>query len=148
MSNINQIKKLRDDTGISIIECQKALQESRGDIEKAKEILKKWGKDFAKVQLERAAQQGIIDSYIHAGKKVGVMIMLRCETDFVARGEDFRTLAHELCLQIAAIDPEETPLLEQLWIKDQTKTVKDLIEGHIAKLGENIVLEKFVRYEL
>src|SRR3989344_1192322 len=140
MSNINQIKKLRDDTGISIIECQKALQESRGDIEKAKEILKKWGKDFAKVQLERAAQQGIIDSYIHAGKKVGVMIMLRCETDFVARGEDFRTLAHELCLQIAAIDPEETPLLEQLWIKDQTKTVKDLIEGHIAKLGENIVL--------
>jgi len=148
MSTIDQVKKLREETGISIIECQKALKEANGDIEKAKEILKEWGKEFAKTRTERSTCQGIIDSYIHAGKKVGVMIELRCESDFVAKSEDFKTLSHELCLQIAAISPEEMPIFEQPWIKDQTKTVKELIDGYIAKLGENIVLEKFVRYEL
>ena len=148
MPSINQIKKLREATGISVIECQKALKEAGGDLEKAKEILKKWGKEFARSRLEREVKQGIIDSYIHSGKKVGVMIELRCETDFVAKSDDFKNLSHELCLQIAAISPDEMPIFSQPWIKDQTKTIKDLIEAHIAKLGENIVLEKFVRYAL
>jgi elongation factor Ts len=148
MANIDEIKKLRQDSGISVIECQKALKEARGDLEKAKEILKKWGKEFAKTRVEREVKQGIIDSYIHSGKKVGVMIELRCETDFVAKSGDFKNLSHELCLQIAAISPDEMPLFSQLWIKDQEKTIKDLIDGYIAKLGENIVLEKFIRYEL
>jgi elongation factor Ts len=148
MSSIDQIKQLRDTTGISVIECQKALKESGGDFEKAKEVLRKWGKDFAQTRQEREANQGIIDSYLHCGGKVGVMIELRCETDFVAKSSDFKNLSHELCLQIAAISPEEMPILEQPWIKDQTKTMKDLIDSVIAKLGENIVLEKFIRYEL
>lgn len=148
MISINQIKQLRQETGVSIQECQKALTEAKGDIEKAKEILKKWGRDLAKKKQEKEAKEGIIESYIHPGKKVGVMIELHCETDFVARSEDFQKLAHELCLQIAAIDPEETPILEQSWIKDEAKTIKSLIEEYIAKLGENIILEKFTKYEL
>jgi len=148
MSSIDQIKQLREATGISFIECQKALREAGGDLEKAKEILKKRGKEFAKTRTEREVKQGMIDSYIHSGKKVGVMIELRCETDFVAKSEDFKNLSHEICLQIAAISPDEMSLFSQPWIKDQTKTVKDLIDSCIAKLGENIVLEKFIRYEL
>jgi len=146
--SIEEIKQLRESTGISVIECQKALKESGGDLEKAKEILKKWGKDFAKTRADRTAKQGIIDAYIHCGRKIGVMIELRCESDFVARSEDFKTLSHELCLQIAALSPEEAPLFFQPWIRDPNKTIKDLIDGYIAKLGENIILEKFVRYEL
>ncbi len=148
MANIDEIKKLRDESGISVIECQKALKEAGGDLDKAKEILKKWGKDFAQTRTERAAQQGMIDAYIHCAGRVGVLIDLKCETDFVAKSDDFKNLSHEICLQIAAIDPQETPLMEQLWIKDQSKTVKDLFDAAIAKLGENIVLEKFTRYEL
>ena len=148
MASIDQIKQLRDVTGISVVECQKALKEAGGDLEKAKEILKKRGKEFAKTRTEREVKQGMIDSYIHSGKKVGVMIELRCETDFVAKSEDFKNLSHEICLQIAAISPDEMSLFSQPWIKDQTKTVKDLIDSCIAKLGENIVLEKFIRYEL
>lgn len=148
MSSIDDIKKLREESGISVTECQKALKEAGGDLDRAKEILKKWGKDFAQTRTEREAMQGIIDSYIHGGGKVGVMIELRCETDFVARSDDFKNLSHEICLQVAAISPDEIPLFEQPWIKDQTKTIKDLIDSAIAKLGENIVLEKFVRYSL
>ncbi len=148
MPNIDEIKQLRESTGISVVECQKALKEAGGDLGKAKDVLKKRGKDFAKTRTEREAKQGIVDSYIHSGKKVGVLIELRCETDFVARSEDFKNLSHELCLQIAAMSPDEMPLFSQPWIKDQTKTIKDLIDGYVAKLGENIVLEKFIRYEL
>jgi elongation factor Ts len=148
MASIEEIKQLRESTGISVIECQKALKEAGGDIEKAKEILKKWGKDFAQTRADRVAQQGIIDAYIHAAGRVGVMIELRCETDFVAESTDFRNLSHEICLQIAAISPDEGPVLEQPWIKDPSKTLKDLIDAVIAKLGENIVLEKYIRYAL
>jgi elongation factor Ts len=150
MPNIDQIKQLRQATGISIGECHKALKEAGGDIEKAKEVLKKMGKEFAQTRTEREAKQGIVDSYIHmhGDKKVGVMIDLRCETDFVAKSDDFKNLSHEICLQIAAISPEEIPILEQPWIKDQAKTIKDLMDGYIAKLGENIILERFARYEL
>ena len=148
MVSIDEIKKLREDTGISVVECQKALREAGGDLERAKEILKAWGKDFAKTRMEREVKQGIIDAYIHCGRKVGVLIDLRCETDFVAKSDDFKTLSHEICLQLAAISPDEIPLLEQPWIKDQTKTVKDLIDAAIAKMGENIILEKFTRYAL
>jgi elongation factor Ts len=150
MSSIEQIKELRQATGISFSECQKALKEAGGDIKKAKEVLKKMGKEFAQTRQEREAKQGIVDSYIHmhGDKKVGVLISLRCETDFVAKSDDFKNLSHEICLQIAACSPDEIPIFSQPWIKDQTKTMKDLIDAAIAKLGENIVLEKFARYEL
>ncbi|MEK7071720.1 MAG: translation elongation factor Ts [Patescibacteria group bacterium] len=148
MINIEQIKELRDETGVSIGECERALSEAKGDIEKAKDILKKLGKELAQKKQSRETKQGIVDTYIHPNKKIGAMIELRCESDFVAKNPDFLKLSHELCLQIAAIDPEEIPIFEQPWIKDQAKTVKNLIEDTIAKLGENIVLEKFIRYEL
>ena len=145
---IEKIKKLREETGISITECQKALIQTKGDIQKAKEILRKWGKSLAQTKKERAACQGMIASYIHPTQKIGVLLELKCETDFVAKSVDFQALAHELCLQIAALGEEEIPLLSQPWIKDETKTVKDLIDESIAKLGENIVVKRFVRYQL
>jgi elongation factor Ts len=145
---IEQIKKLRKETGISIIECKKALEEAQGDIERAKEILNKWGKIFAQKKKEREAKEGVIETYLHPNRKIGVMLELGCESDFVAKSKEFQNLAHELCLQIAAMDPEENSLLEQPWIRDQTKTVKDLIDEYIAKLGENIIIKRFVRYEL
>ena len=149
MVNIDQIKQLREETEISISECRKALTGAKGDLQKAKEILKEWGKDFARKKTEKEVKQGIIESYVHSNKKIGAMIELCCETDFVAKSSDFQKLAHELALQITAINPsEENSLLDQLWIRDQAKTIKDLIDEYIAKLGENIIIKRFVRYEL
>jgi elongation factor Ts len=164
MVTIDKIKQLREETGISISECKKALEGAKGNTEKAKEILRKWGKDLAKKKIEKETGQGIIESYIHPGKRIGVMIELRCQSDFVAKSEEFQKLAHELCLQIAAISPEEIPLgdedksssspfavarvLEQPWIRDESKTVKDLLNEYIAKIGENIIIKRFLRYEI
>jgi len=145
---INQIKQLREETEVSISECKKALTEAKGDFQKAKEILKKWGKDFAKKKLQRKTKQGIIESYIHSNKRVGVILELGCETDFVAKNPDFQKLAHELALQITAVNPEETPVLEQSWIRDETRTIKDLIDEYIARFGENIIIKRFVRFEI
>lgn len=148
MVSIDQIKQLREETGVSIQECKKALEEARGNLAEAKEILKKLGRELAEKKSGRAALQGVIESYIHPNKKVGAIIKLQCETDFVAKSPDFQTLAHELCLQVAAIDPKDIPIFEQPWIKDPSKTVKNLIEECVAKLGENILLNEFARYEL
>lgn len=145
---IDQIKKLRAETSVSITECEKALKQAKGDMEKAKEILREWGKSFAEQKKDRVACQGIIDSYIHQNKRVGVLLELNCETDFVARGEYFQTLSHELCLQIAGMGDTETPLLTQPWIKDPSKTVKDLVQEQISKTGENIIVKRFIRYQL
>jgi len=147
MITIDKIKQLREITAASITDCKKALEKANGDLEKAKEILKEWGKDFAKKKTERLTSQGIIESYIHPNKKIGVLIELDCETDFVAKNQIFKNLAHELCLQIAAMG-EEPPLLEQPWIKDESRTIKELIEEYIAKLGENIAVKRFTRYEI
>lgn len=149
MVNIEKIKKLREETDISLRECKKALEEAGGDIEKAKEILKKRGAVLAEKKAQRETGEGIIESYIHSNSKVGVLIDLRCETDFVARSKEFKQLAHELCLQIASMGPENVKdLLVQPWIKDESKIVKDLISEFIAKLGENIVIGRFIRYEI
>jgi elongation factor Ts len=147
MITIDQVKELRDETSVSVQECKKALQEAGGDKVKAKEILMKWGKDLASKKSTRGTTQGIIASYIHANSKVGVLLDLACETDFVAKSDDFKNLAHELCLQIAAIN-NESNLLEQAWIKDPTKTIKNLIEDYVLKIGENIVVNRFTRYEI
>lgn len=148
MSNIEQVKKLREETGVSITECKKALTEADGDLEQARVILRKRSKEMASKKKDRVAGQGIVESYIHTNQKLGVLLELDCETDFVARGADFKNLAHELCLQIAADIDDETPLLEQPWIKDATKTVKELVDEYIAKVGENIIVKRFIRYEL
>jgi elongation factor Ts len=148
MITIEQIKQLRDETSVSISECKKALEDAKGDVKKAKDILKKWGKEVAQKKAARDVEQGIIDSYIHPNKKIGALLDLRCETDFVARSDDFKNLAHELCLQIAAIDTKETSLPEQPWIKDESKTIKDLINEYVAKSGENIIIKKYTRYKI
>lgn len=149
MINIAQIKKLRQETGISISECKRALEETKGNINLAKEILRKWGREFAQKQSKRKVKEGLIATYLHPNKRIGVILELDCETDFVAKSEDFQKLAHELCLQIAAMNP---PVLDSLssqsWVKDETKSVKDLIDSYIAKLGENIVIRRFTRYEI
>lgn len=145
---IEQIKQLREETDVSVIECKKALVEAKGNDRKAKEILKKWGSQLAGKKIKRETKEGIIESYIHPGKKIGVMVELHCESDFVARSQDFQELTHELCLQIAAMDPKKTSLMQQLWIRDETKTIRDLVQEHIAKLGENIIIKRFIRYEL
>ena len=149
MVTIEKIKNLRDKTGVSISECKNALEETKGNIDLAKEILKKKGKEFAQKQSEREAKEGLIATYLHPDKQIGVILELNCETDFVARSEDFQKLAHELCLQIAAMNPQDADsLFSQPWIKDETKIVKDLIDSYIAKLGENIVVKRFTRYEI
>lgn len=149
MVNIDQIKKLRQETGISIAECKKALEEAKGDMEKAREILQKAGKVLAAKRKEKKAEEGIIESYIHANGRVGALVELHCESDFVARSPEFKELAHELAMQVAALPPEEgKDFLDEPWIRDSKKTIRDLIEEKAAKFGENIVLEKFIRYEL
>jgi len=148
MITIDKIKQLREETNISITECKKALEETKDDLEKAKEILKNKGVEFCSKRIGQETVQGIVESYIHANKRIGAMIELRCESDFVARSADFQKLAHEICLQITAISPKEIPLLEQKWIKDENKTIKELINEYIVKFGENIVLKNFERYEI
>lgn len=147
MPTIEQIKQLREETGVSFTECQKALRETNGDIDKAKEALRKMGREVAGKRMEKETKSGLINTYLHQNEKVGVMIEIRCESDFVAKSEDFKKLAHELCLQIAAMG-EEIPILEQTWIKDDTKTVKELIDEYVAKIGEKVVVKKFIRYEI
>ena len=105
MDNIEKVKKLREETGISLMECKKACEEASGDIESAKEILRKKGQSMAAKKFERQTGEGIIDSYIHQNNKVGVLLDIRCESDFVARSEDFKILSKEICLQIAAMNP-------------------------------------------
>jgi len=105
MASIDDVKKLREETGVSISECKKALEQSNGDFPKAKEILRKKGMELADKRSERKAGAGIIESYIHPDKRVGVLLELRTETDFVARSAVFKELAHELCLQVAAMKP-------------------------------------------
>lgn len=148
MITIEKIKQLREESGVSISECKKALEEAGGDFEKAKEIMKAWGKELAQKKKNREASQGIVDSYIHLNKKVGVLLELNCETDFVAKAPDFQSLAHEICLQIAGFSDDNVPLLEQPWIKDESKNIKELIDETIAKVGENIVAKRFVKYSL
>lgn len=149
MVSIEKLKKLRSETGISLMKCKKALEEANGDLEKAKEILRKEGIEFATKKKERGTKEGIIEGYIHPNKKIGVLLDIRCETDFVAQNKEFQKLAHEICLHIAAMNPEnKESLLEEPWIKDETKKIKDLISEYIAKLGENIVIERFIRYEI
>ena len=194
MVSIKQLKLLRESTGVSMSECKKALEEAQGDIEGAKDILRKRGQTLAGKKNQRETSEGIIASYIHPNKKIGVLLDLACESDFVAKSEEFCNLGHEICLQVAAAEPsfvssedipkefiarekeiyreqfgtlgkpkslaeqviegklkkykEDVSLLSQPWIKDNTKTVQNLLEGCIAKVGENIIVKRFIRYEI
>lgn len=146
--DVNQIKKLRDETQASIADCRQALDESAGDYKKAIEWLQKRGIEKAEKKADRETHQGLIESYVHGGK-VGVLLTLLCETDFVARTEEFKTLAHEVAMQVAAMKPKDVPaLLKQEYIRDPKLTIEDLVNSVIGKLGENIVIREFSRVEL
>lgn len=146
--SIDQIKKLRDETGAGIADCREALTVSNGDMEKAKEIVRQKGLENSSKKSDREVKQGLVEVYSHNGK-VGVLVELLCETDFVARTEDFKKLAHEISLQIASMKPESVvDLLKQEYIRDGSQTIEQLIKSTIGKLGENIQVGRFERIAL
>lgn len=145
----NKIKQLRDLTGLSFNEIKKALEESDNNIDKAVALLKEKGVMVANKKSARQVKEGIVDAYIHSNRKLGCILELLCETDFVARNEEFRFLAHELAMHIAAMKPAANEeLLSQPYIKDPSITIKDLITQSIAKLGENIQIGKFEIFDI
>lgn len=145
---IDDIKHLREETGAGIADCREALKESGGDLTEAKIVLKKRGLDKASLKGNREVKAGIVETYSHDGQ-VGVLVELLCETDFVAKTEDFKNLAHELALQIASMNPSSVEdLLTQEYIRETGQTIDDLIKGVIAKLGENIQVGRFERIAL
>ncbi len=142
------VKKLRDITGAGIIDCKKALDDAGGDLEKAKGLIFERGLVKAGKKADRKTGAGILETYIH-NNRVGVLLELRCETDFAARSEPFRTLARELAMQISAMAPAAVDeLLQQAYIRDESKTVEQVVKEVAAKTGENIRIERFCRYEL
>lgn len=144
-----QVKKLRDKTGASMMECKNALVETKGNEEKALKVLQKKDQITAMKKSERKADQGIVEAYIHSDNKMGVLLELKCETDFVARNEEFKKLAHELAIHIAGMDSkDEKSLLKEPFVKNPEITIKNLIDEKISKLGENIKIGKFIRYQL
>ena len=156
-----QVQSLRTKTGASMMDCKRALEEAQGDEVKALEVLKKRGALIAEKKGARSTGVGIIDSYIHPNKKIGVLLELRCETDFVAQNSDFLNLSHEITMHIAAMrpkylkpedvpqeEPEEICLISQPFIKNPDQTIKELVAEYIAKIGENIEVERFSRFEL
>ncbi len=188
------VKQLRDMTGAGMMECKKALEEAKGDLDGAQVVLRKRGLASAAKKSARSTRQGVIGTYVHPGAQLGVMVEVNCESDFVARTGDFQELVHDLAMQVAAADPkfvrkedvteealrqerdiqraralaegkpekivdkvvegrlakfyEEVCLLEQPFIKDNSQTVKEVIQQKIAKLGENITVARFVRFKI
>ncbi len=157
-----QIRRLREATGAGIMDCKRALEETGGDAERAKSILREWGVASVAKKASREARQGMVESYIHAGGRVGALVEVNCETDFVARTDQFRSLAREVAMQVAAMNPSrigneeagveasdgEPPLLDQAWIRDSSKTIRTLVNDAIAQLGENVVIRRISRFEL
>jgi elongation factor Ts len=170
-----QVRALRDNTGAGIMDSKRALEVSGGNIEKATEILRQQGRARAGKKSDRTASEGQIDQYIHNQGRIRSLIENNCETDFVARTPDFKTLAHDVAMQVAATAPrfvqaddisedvfakldaefgdrkaasQAVILLDQVFIKDPKKTIRDLVNEHIALLGENIVIRRFSRFEL
>ena len=163
--SVEIIKELREQCGAGVMECRSALVEAEGNTEKALQLLKERGLLKAEKKAQRETSQGLVEAYIHAGGRVGAMVEVNCETDFVARTEEFKELAHNIAMQVAAmsprfvskeemtgeeedIEPETSCLLMQPYIKDPTKTIKDLIVEAVARVGENIKVRRFARFEM
>jgi elongation factor Ts len=166
------VKELRDKTGAGVMDCRRALEEADGDLAKAEEVLRARGAATAAKKAGRAANQGIVEPYIHLGGRIGALVELNCETDFVARNPEFKALARELAMQVAAMSPryveageipaetvaeyggdarraaEELALLDQPFIRTPNRQVRDLVNDAIGKIGENIVVRRFVRFEV
>jgi elongation factor Ts len=158
------VKELRERTGAGMLECKKALEEAAGDIEKAMATLREKGHQMAEKRAGRETEDGLVTSYIHHNQRVGALVEINCESDFVARTEDFQELVSAVALQVAGASPkyvsaEDIPddeegepkvvaLLEQPYLKDESKTIGDLLKETIGKTGENIRIRRFARFEL
>lgn len=143
-----EVKKLRELTGAGVMDSKNALEDAGGDIDEAVKLIKKRGLVKADKIAGRELSAGLVDSYIH-NDRVGVLIRVSCETDFVARSDPFRELVHNVAMQVAAMNPSGIDeLMGQAYIKDGSETIEELIKGVIAKLGENIKFEEFTRYEV
>jgi elongation factor Ts len=170
-NSVSAIKELRDLTCSSVAHCKKALEEAKGDIPQAVILLRKLGLEIAAKKQSRTAKEGRIDCYIHHGNKIGVLLEVDCESDFVAKNEDFVKFTKDLAMQIAAVSPEyikkeDVPeevlkheknqeeyyknncLLEQVFVKDPSLKIKDYLGSIVAKLGENIIIRRFIRYKI
>ncbi len=146
MSQATDIVKLRKESGAGIMDCKRALEESKGNFAKAKDYLFKKGLDKAAKKMDRETGSGLVYAYIHHDGELGVLLKLACESDFVARTDDFKKLAHELAMQIASMKPKDIKeLASQAYIRDSGKLVGDLVKEAIAKMGENIKIEEFCR---
>lgn len=146
--SIEEIKRLRSLTGVGITDAKQALTDAGGDFDKALEEMRKKGLTKAEKRGEREARAGLIGSYVHDGR-IGVLVEVNCETDFVAKTDEFKELVKDLCLHIAASEPQDIKeLLDQEYVKDPSKTVGDLVKEANAKLGENIVVRRFERLAL
>ena len=169
--SVDEIKELREMTSCGVIECKKALEETKGDVSKAKELLKKRGLEIAAKKGSRLAKEGRVEAYVHLGSKIGVILEVNCETDFVARGDDFCQFSKDIAMHIAALNPKyikkddvpsdvldqqkdkdvfikEQCLMEQTFVKNQKITVQDYLNELIAKIGENIFISRFARYKV
>lgn len=158
------VRELRERSGAGVMECKRALEVTEGNLERALEILREQGAAKAAQRAERETSQGMVESYLHGGGRIGALVELNCETDFVARTDNFRALAHDLAMQVAAtapryLAPEDVPadeqgevkeicLLEQPFIKDPSKSIRDLVEDAVRKTGENVHIRRYARFEL
>jgi len=167
----DDIKRLREETSCGVIDCKKALEAAEGDFIKAKELLRKRGLEMAAKKSDRVAKEGRVEMYIHNGNKIGVLVEVNCETDFVARSEDFCKFTRDVALHIAAVSPKYIKkedvsedilskeadkeayikancLLAQAYVKDPGKSIQDLLNELVAKIGENIIVSRFARYKV
>jgi len=159
-----QVKELRERTNAGVMECKRALEEADGDVDRAVALLQERGQALAEKRAHRETSQGLVESYIHAGGRIGALVEVNCETDFVARTDDFKRLVRDLAMQVTATnplavseddlppgaegDPKELCLLRQSFIRDESRTVEDVVKDVIAKTGENIRVRRFARFEL
>lgn len=161
MDNISAgaVKDLREKTGAGIMDCKKALQDAGGNMDKAVELLRQKGLATSSKVAGREAKQGLVESYIHTGGRIGALVEVNCETDFVARTEEFRKLAREIAMQVASMNPttvgtmegegdEPDALLNQEYIRDSRRTIRDLIKETIAQVRENIQVSRMIRFEV
>lgn len=147
--NLEQVKKLRQQTKAGVMDCRKALEETKGDLKKAQAWLRKKSVASAEKREGREAKCGLVETYCHSDGRIAAMIELNCETDFVSRTDEFKKLAHDLAMQVAAMNPKNVKeLLNQPYIRDEKITVNELVKEAIGKIGENIVVNRMARFEL
>ncbi len=161
---VEDIKNLREQTGAGIMDCKRALEEANGDVLVAIEVLQQHGAASVAKKVSRETSEGIVDSYVHGGGRIGAIVEINCETDFVARTPDFKGVAHDIAMQVAAMNPtyldvsdipdgevstpREVCLLQQPFIKDPTKSIKELVDDAIGRLGENVRVRRFARFSV